>query len=404
MNIGIIGLGYVGITTAACLSKLGHTIYGYEVNAPKCDALARGENVIVEPGVTELLIENSNSINFKFALGEENLDVIFVCVGTPTNENGETDLSFLHKSLEELAHSNINVPIVLRSTIPIGTCSEMKQRYKNLDIYFHPEFLREGTAVKDFFNPPVIVVGVDGINSEVRAKIILQIYQDFVCEKFVVSTATAESIKYASNTFHALKVCFANEVSKGVSKFGVNPNEVLRIFRADSQLNISEAYLKPGFAYGGSCLEKDLTSFVSQCRSAELPLLKAISVSNDTIIEEFYYKVTNLGEKFIVNGLSFKENIDDLRKSPFVTLVKKLLSDKKYVYAYDDNLENIYGENRTILDHLNKHPNFQLNRTFPSKEKPITIYCHNKRHNLTPENLDPDYCLFPSENIRAVYE
>lgn len=398
MKLAIVGLGYVGITTAAAFSKLGHTIIGYENNIKKLATLTSGELPITEPEVGDILIENRERIYYREKI-ESNIneaDLVFVSVGTPTSEAGETDLTALNGVMEELSRfGEIDLPIVIRSTIPIGLSRQYAVRYPNLNILFHPEFLREGTAVQDFFNPPKIVFGA-GVQSDNQLRNLVDtLYEGFDCPKFFVSYEAAESVKYADNIFHALKVAFTNEISKVVASKGADPREVMRIFRSDEQLNISPAYLKPGFAYGGSCLEKDLASFRTQAQNLNIPLLLSVTESNETIVNEFVGRIARQSDTFILNGLTFKEKVDDLRRSPFVSIAMRLLDLGNEVYAYDDNLETTFGESRQIFDRLLANPRFHINEACPAPSgNPIVVYCHRNRHEYLVPSFVADYELF----------
>lgn len=396
MKIGVLGLGYVGITTTACFAKLGHEVIGIEINTDKLSSLRDGEATIVEPHISDLLKNYSNRISYFSELASDDLECLFICVGTPTGRDGESDLSALHSCIRDLSNREISCPIVIRSTIPIGTCKRLSLEYPSLKFVFHPEFLREGSAVEDFFQPPMIVYGTDDASNEYCLD---QLYKDFDVSKFVVGYGEAESVKYTSNIFHALKIVFTNEIAKSLSQHAVNPNTVMQIFMADKQLNVSNAYLKPGFAYGGSCLEKDLQSFISQNQNLTLPLLGAISVSNETLIQDFYLKIYEKSEVFILNGLTFKEGIDDLRRSPYVTLALKLLEQGKSVHVYDDNLTKLFGENLDILKSLLSYRNFTANSLSTYIPEATVLFCHRKRHSILPAEYKEEYKLFPNDNI-----
>lgn len=398
MKIAIIGLGYVGITTAAAFSKLGHCIIGYENNIAKLGSLYAGKLPITEPSVSELLQDNSERVSYIKDIdnGINNADLVVVSVGTPTSEIGETDLTALNFVMKELSmFRTSDLSILIRSTIPIGLSRKYSDLYPNLSIYFHPEFLREGTAIKDFFSPPKIVLGAK-VADDSRAHAILEsLYSEFDCPKFVVSFESAESVKYADNIFHALKVVFTNEISKVVAGKNADPREVMEIFRSDRQLNVSPAYLKPGFAYGGSCLEKDLLSFRTQGASCSLPLLDAIAISNEIIIEDFVNKICGFSSTFIFNGLTFKEDVDDLRRSPFVIMAFKLLAKGKEVYAYDDNLETCFGDSAEIYNRLLDQELFHINEDCCSARSDTSvIFCHEKRHSKLEQTFKADYELF----------
>ena len=406
MKIAILGLGYVGITTAACFAKLGHEIHGIEINDEKLATLKKGHVSIQEPEVQNLLIECSNKITYSDSLHGENFDLIFVCVGTPTNDTGVSDLYALDMCIAGLAKDYIyDCPIVIRSTLPIGQCRKYKNFYKKLNLVFHPEFLREGSAVEDFFTPPVIIFGHEDANFSLDEKMIFSnLYEDSTCKKFHVSFEDAESAKYASNIFHAVKIVFTNEISKSITGKGANPNKVMEMFTSDSRLNISKAYLKPGFAYGGSCLEKDLLSFRNQFSNIELPLLDAVSPSNGLIIKEYFEKIVDLNNSFILNGVTFKESIDDLRRSPFIELANLLLNAGKKVYIYDDNIDHVFGENSQIKAALVSREFCYLNETLDQTISCETIYCHKSRHSKLPKWAGPDWHLYPNDNIGQLFQ
>lgn len=408
MKIAIIGLGYVGITSAAGLLALGHTVIGYEKNPVKVKTLQNGSFPIIEPKISKLFKTYKDNFETKIDLdiSINDCDCIMVAVGTPTSDSGQTNMAAMDNVLISLSEIiKTEVPIILRSTIPIGSSRKYSNAYSNLNIVFHPEFLREGSAVDDFFNPPKIVYGLNDSSVLDSHKILNEIYPNFDASIFYVEYESAESVKYADNIFHALKVSFTNEIVKAVSKKGANPDDVMNIFRSDTHLNISPVYLRPGFAYGGSCLEKDLYSFRNQNHDCDLPLLEAITQSNQNIIVEFYKKIASLSKKFVINGLTFKEGIDDLRRSPFVYLVNLILEQKGTVYAYDDNLENVFGESLDILNNLSKNPNFHLNKIIEeSKDEVLVIFSHKEKHSSLDISYVSDFDLFVGGNITKVYK
>lgn len=398
MRIGIIGLGYVGITSLAAFARDRHSVVGYEVNQTKLAHLEAGRTPISEPSVSDILRDNIDKISYRGDIdGSVNdLDCVLVCVGTPTDDCGRTDLSAIRSVVHELSCvCSSDVPIFIRSTCPIGTTRSLGAAYPTLNLSFHPEFLREGTAINDFFNPPKIVLGIaDSGNSEAE-NILKGLYSEIEAERFLVSYEAAESVKYVDNMFHALKVVFTNEVSKVIAKKNADPSIVMDIFRSDKQLNISGAYLRPGFAYGGSCLEKDLYSFRRQGAAHNLPLLNAITTSNEAVIQEFYEKVTATGAIFILNGLAFKDETDDLRRSPFVTLAKKLLADGHEVICFDRNLTTCFGESLSILNELHQFERFSLNQgAAPSSTDSVLIRCHERAHYEFDAKFIASYDLF----------
>ena len=408
MRLGIIGLGYVGITSLAAFARDGHQLIGYESNSAKLNSLKSGKIPITEPEVNNLLLRFKKKIKFTKRIDESvnKLDCLMVSVGTPTDDNGKTDLSSVRSVINELSLVCKNqVPILIRSTCPIGTTRQLRSEYPDLNLNFHPEFLREGSAISDFFDPPKIILGINEKERDKVTKTFNQLYTEFDNEKFIVSYEVAESVKYVDNMFHALKVTFTNEVSKVIAKKKADPSEVMEIFCSDRRLNISDAYLKPGFAYGGSCLEKDLFSFRIQAKGENLPLLEAISKSNQALIDEFFERINDIGTTFIFNGLAFKEETDDLRRSPFVTLAKKLLEKEKIVICFDKNLDTCFGESLHILKNLQKFPNFSLNSSSTKVEdQSILIMCHRDKHPNLPIDFAHSFDLFFGGDILGVFK
>lgn len=402
MKVAIIGLGYVGITSAACFAELGHAILGIEKNKSKINSLNNGHAGIIEPRIEELLSSSSNKIEVVDVIdGRINsADIIMIAVGTPTGETGTTDLTALNSVFRELSKYKPDSPILIRSTCPIGTTRRMSKVYGMENLIFHPEFLREGTAVSDFFSPPKVVFGATDVSHK---ESLLALYNGIEAETHFVDWETAESVKYADNIFHALKVTFTNEVSMSVSKKGANPNKVMEIFCSDRQLNLSPYYMKPGFAYGGSCLEKDLSSFRTQFSSLSLPLLDAITTSNLSQINNLYNKIRDKGNLFVFNGLTFKENIDDLRRSPFVYLCKLLLKDGKKVYAYDSNILNVFGESLEVKTSLVEFENFFLNQNEGIGICDVYVNCHKTNHLNSPVTFEEKIDLYPNPNIEELY-
>ena len=291
VKLGVIGLGYVGVTSLACFAKMGHSMIGCEINADKVKGLKQGYAGIVEPNIETLLRENRDLCTYQTEINKSlnTCDLVFVCVGTPTKSDGSSDLAALKRVCAALDENEIEKPIVLRSTIPVGTTTFLSSKHPKLRFVFHPEFLREGSAVADFFNPPKIVFGLQ--NQSETKSILDDLYKNIEASKFFVDYETAESVKYADNIFHALKVTFTNEITRACVSKNADPNKVMEIFCSDRQLNLSSYYLKPGFAYGGSCLDKDLLSFLNQNMSTDLPLLEHITESNQSVINSVFNKV-----------------------------------------------------------------------------------------------------------------
>ena len=404
MKLAVIGLGYVGVTSLACFAKMGHSVIGCEVNEEKVRGLERGHAGIVEPNIESLLVTNRDLCTFQREINTSlnTCDLIFICVGTPTKSNGTSDLTALMRVCEALDENKIEIPIVLRSTIPVGTTTFLSSKYPKLTFVFHPEFLREGTAVDDFFNPPKIVFGVQ--NKSSTKALLKNLYKNISASKFFVDYETAETVKYADNIFHALKVTFTNEITRSCASKNADSNKVMEIFCSDRQLNLSSYYLKPGFAYGGSCLDKDLLSFLNQNKSIELPLLEHIQKSNQSVIDSVFNKLKQKDEVFVIDGLTFKEDIDDLRRSPFVKLAEQLLECGKTIYAYDRNLEKLYGESSEIKNRLLQKSNFKLNFNGVIECGVVVLRAHKKTHLQQPVSILEEYKLYPNPTVQNIYQ
>ncbi|HEX7056888.1 MAG TPA: UDP-glucose/GDP-mannose dehydrogenase family protein [Bacilli bacterium] len=349
MRISVFGLGYVGAVTAACLAREGHEVYGVDVNPEKVDLINRGESPIIEPGLNELLRENVQTGAIRattdFREAVQHSDVSLVSVGTPPKWNGEPDLSYVFNVCREIGlaiHAkNDSHLVVLRSTVPPGTlskCRELLLRYPNDKLVFtafNPEFLREGTAIRDFYEPPYTIIGTDDRRAE---QMIKEMYASVKGPMLTVKPEVAEMVKYVANTWHSAKIGFANEIGRIAKAFGVDGREVMNIIVQDTKLNISPVYMRPGFAFGGSCLPKDLGSLLyhAQSMNVTVPMLNALRASNEIQIELAAQEILNTGVRNIaVFGLAFKSGTDDLRESPSIKLIKKLLGEGIRVKIYD---------------------------------------------------------------------
>jgi GDP-mannose 6-dehydrogenase len=370
MRISVFGLGYVGCVTAACLAKAGHEVIGVDVNAEKVSMVNAGASPIVEPGLKEVLAEVVTRRRFRATLssGEavQNTDLALICVGTPGRSNGQLGLDVIEhvgKGIGTALHGrNEPYTVVLRSTVLPGTTERVfipalragasgKLRC-TLRIAVNPEFMREGSSLRDFAHPPLTLVGCD--NSE-TATILRSLYAGVDAPFVHTAVRTAEMVKYVSNAFHAIKVCFANEIGDACAAFGIDAHEVTRIFLMDRKLNVSEAYLRPGFAFGGSCLPKDLRALLYATRTADvsLPLLSAILPSNEAQIRRGVEAVLETRKRRVgIVGLSFKPGTDDLRESPMVTLVEVLIGKGLDVRILDPNVAvaRLVGANRRYIE------------------------------------------------------
>ena len=361
MNITVFGLGYVGAVSSACLAQLGHRVVGVDRDEQKVRNILSGKSPFYEPGLDEIIQSNVAAGRLTAcgtaAEGLRGADVTFVCVGTPSERNGNLGLEQLRRVVAEIGAALEGAqkrPVVaIRSTVFPGTCEEVVAPAlgARTAIVSNPEFLREGVAVKDFIEPSLIVVGgEDGA----AVRMVADLYAPLNVEPCLVTLRTAEMIKYACNAFHAVKIAFANEVGALSDRLGVDGAEVMATLCRDEKLNVSAAYLKPGFAFGGSCLPKDLRALVyrAQRMDVKLPLLESAIPSNQEHLRRALDAVLDLPARRLgIIGLAFKENTDDLRESPVVALLEHLIGKGRDVRVYDPHIrvEGIYGTNRDFL-------------------------------------------------------
>lgn len=369
-NISVFGLGYVGAVSLACLADNGHKVLGVDVNPTKVNIINEGRSPIIEHGLDELLCKGVESgairatSDSRAAIHETDLSII--CVGTPSNTNGSLDLRYVERVAleigEALATKDGYHTVVLRSTVLPGTTEEVlipalektsgKKSGVDFGVCFNPEFLREGSSIKDFYNPPFTVIGAD--DPRVAATV-QELYGMLNAPVRVVAIRVAEMVKYSCNAFHALKVTFANEIGNICKASGIDSHQVMEIFCLDTKLNLSPYYLTPGFAFGGSCLPKDLRALLYHGRHFDLslPVLESILPSNTLQVEQAYKMVTSTGSKRVgVLGFSFKAGTDDLRESPIVELIERLIGKGYQVQVYDKNvsLANLHGANRAYIE------------------------------------------------------
>lgn len=360
MNITVFGLGYVGAVSAACLAQLGHRIAGVDRDEYKVRNILTGSSPFYEPGLDDLIRANVDAGRLSACTtateGMRDCDVAFVCVGTPSERNGNLGLEQLRRVVADIAAAlegqDRRAIVAIRSTVFPGTCEEIVEPVlgDRAEIVSNPEFLREGVAVKDFMEPSLLVVG--GRNPD-AVKQVADLYAPLNVEPCLVSLRTAEMIKYACNAFHAVKIAFANEVGALSERLGVDGSEVMDTLCRDEKLNVSRAYLKPGFAFGGSCLPKDLRALVYRARrmDVKLPLLESSLPSNEEHLRRGIEAALELKGRLGILGLAFKENTDDLRESPVVALLEHLIGKGRDVRVYDPhiNVDSIYGTNRDFL-------------------------------------------------------
>ena len=369
MQISIFGLGYVGTVSGACLARDGHEVVGVDPARTKVDLINRGQSPIVEKGIDVLVEEGVEKGRLRAtddaAEAVASTELSMICVGTPSQDNGSLDLGYIEHVCTEigtaLADKDSFHVVVVRSTVLPGTLESTvipaleaasgKRAGIDFGICNNPEFLREGTAVEDFYNPPKTVIGA---SDKTSADLLKALYRKLDAPLFVTDIRSAEMVKYADNVWHALKICFANEIGNIAKAAGVDSHKVMDIFCADTKLNISPAYLKPGFAFGGSCLPKDVRALGYRARSADVPVpvIDAILPSNRLQVDRAVRMITDRGSRRVgVLGFSFKGGTDDLRESPMVEVIERLIG-KGYdlkIYDRNVNLARLIGANREFL-------------------------------------------------------
>jgi GDP-mannose 6-dehydrogenase len=375
MKVSVFGLGYVGSVSAASLAAAGHQVVGVDVNADKVAAVNAARSPIVEPGLDELLArtvgEGALRATTDAAEAIRDTEVSLVCVGTPSRRNGSLDLTYLDRVCQQIGRELATAPhyhvVVVRSTVLPGTTHERvipalestsgKRYGDGFGVSVNPEFLREGTALSDFRKPPLTLVGH---NHAADASGTIALYQAIDAPLISTSVRVAEMMKYASNAWHALKVCFANEIGNVCKRLDVDSHEVMDIFCRDEKLNLSPYYLKPGFAFGGSCLPKDVRALQHRAKEldVELPLISQILPSNRQQIQNAIDLVLETGRKKVgLLGFSFKAGTDDLRESPIVILAEALLGKGLSLCIYDRNvsLARLVGANKEYIEHQIPH-------------------------------------------------
>ncbi len=379
MRVSVFGLGYVGSVSAASLAADGHDVIGVDVNPAKVDAINQGHSPIVEPGLEALLREDVASGRLSATMDTADAvhrtDVSLICVGTPSRRNGSLDLTYLVRVCEQIGDALKTTPgyhvVVVRSTVLPGTTHDHvipaltersgKEYGVGFGVSVNPEFLREGTALADFRHPPMTLVGH---NHAADAMSTTALYQTLDAPLASTSIRVAEMIKYTSNTWHAVKVVFANEIGNLCKRVGVDSHEVMEIFCRDDKLNLSSYYLKPGFAFGGSCLPKDVRALQHRAREVDLetPLIDSLLDSNRLQVQHAIDRVVDTGRKRIgLLGFSFKAGTDDLRESPMVVLAEALLGKGYDLCIFDRNvsLARLVGANKQYIEeqipHLSRH-------------------------------------------------
>lgn len=370
MKISIFGLGYVGAVSLACLARDGHEVIGVDVDQTKLDLIIGGNTPVVEEGMVDLMqrvvASGLVSVTQDAAKAVTNSDISLVCVGTPSAANGSQDQSAMLRLAQQVGEAmrNKTAPhvFVFRSTLVPGTVEDVirpiieaasgKKEGVDFHCCFQPEFLREGSSIRDYDKPPFTIVGC---NHDYPADRLRALFGHLPCEFYRTSVRSAEMVKYCCNNFHALKITFANETARLCEALDVDPFEVMDLVCRDTQLNISKAYLKPGYAFGGSCLPKDLraTVYLGKQRDIDLPMHAGILASNKIHVEHAIQKVLATGSRKVgFVGLSFKTGTDDLRESPMVTLAEQLVGKGVQLRVYDPevHLSRLLGANRRFIE------------------------------------------------------
>jgi GDP-mannose 6-dehydrogenase len=374
LKVSVFGLGYVGAVSAGCLANDGHEVLGVDPFPTKVNLINSGQSPIIEADIGEIIAANAKSGRLRAtddqarAIRETQLS--FVCVGTPSQSNGNLDLSYIRRVCEQIGQAlktkSTRHTIVIRSTIVPGTMHKIvipvleefsgKKAGADFGVCHNPEFLREGSAVKDFNSPPKTVIGeLDKASGD----ILVELYKKLDAPLIRTDLETAEMVKYVDNSWHALKIGFANEIGNLCKAFSIDAHAVMKIFIQDKKLNISPAYLLPGFAFGGSCLPKDLRalSYQAKIHDLELPIMTSILPSNEMQVNRGLQLIMEKGHKKIgILGFSFKAGTDDLRESPVIEVIERLLGKGYDLRIYDKNVNiaSLVGANRDFI--LNRIP------------------------------------------------
>ena len=370
MNISVFGLGYVGCVSAACLARNGHRVIGVDVNPDKVAMINAGQSPIVEPGLAELIKQTRDDGRLRATTSTvealADAHAVLICVGTPSLPHGRPDVEAIDHVARDIGAAlgprDEPLTFVLRSTVLPGTMERVVEpafraglngkSSARVRFAVNPEFMREGSSLADFDEPPMILVGTDDPSA---AALVRTMYVGVRAPFVHTSVRSAELAKFACNAYHGLKVCFANEMADLAAALGADGNEVMKIFAMDKKLNISAAYLRPGFAFGGSCLPKDLRALVWAARAndVDVPVLSSVLPSNETQVQSAIDRILALKKKRIgVVGLAFKPNTDDLRESPVVTLVEALIGKGCQVRILDKNVSvaRLTGANRRYIE------------------------------------------------------
>ena len=415
-KISIFGLGYVGVVSAACLADMGHEIIGVDINQTKIDLLNNKQSPIIEPKVEDLIAKSNLRATYDVNYAIKNSDISIVCVGTPSNSKGSINTKYLEKVCAEvgavLAHKKAFHLVVVRSTIIVGTMRNLlipilerasgKRAGVDFGVCNNPEFLREGSAVNDFYNPPKTVIGETDTHS---GDILESIYKVLPAPIIRCPIEVAEMVKYADNAWHATKIVFANEIGNLCKQVGVDSHQVMDIFCKDTKLNISPAYLKPAFAFGGSCLPKDIRALTA--KSGGSPLLNSLLVSNEKQIELGLAMIVSarkeFGKRIALLGISFKAETDDLRESPLLKLAEKLLDLGLDLKIYDRIVSHskIIGVNKEYLSGIEQFLFDDLQEVISSSDI-IVIGNNAKEFSTITKILKPEQMVIDLVRIKEI--
>jgi len=416
MKISVFGLGYVGSVTAVCLADRKHDVIGVETNPDKLALFRAGQTPLFEPGLAELLtkVHAARSFTATASAAEaiQQSAVSFICVGTPSKKGGQPDLSHVEHVSREIGEAlrakATRHTVVVRSTMLPGSIEGVvvpqiesasgKREGKDFHVAANPEFMREGSAIRDFYEPPFVVIGERNAGA---GDSLAELYQCVDAPHVRITIRAAEAIKFACNAFHATKITFANEIGQFCKAHGIDSHEVMDIVCRDTKLNISKTYLKPGLAYGGSCLPKDLRALVGRAREhdVELPLLEAIARSNLSQIQRTIEFITELGHRDVgILGLSFKVGTDDLRESPIVIMAEALLGKGFKLAIHDSEVEltRLTGANKRFLEDKLPHINSLLAASLDgviAKSKTLVV-CKS-----APEYRDLNELISPNHQV-----
>ena len=409
MRISVFGLGYVGAVSAGCLADDGHEVIGVDPIPTKVDLINSGQSPIIETEIGEIIAATAKAGRLR-ATGDHGeaireSELSFVCVGTPSQANGNLDLRYVRRICEQIGEAlkdkSGRHTVVIRSTILPGTMRNIvipileefsgKKAAVDFGVCNNPEFLREGTAVNDFRRPPKTVIGeVDQASGDELA----ELYEKLEAPLIRTDLETAEMVKYVDNSWHALKIGFANEIGTICKSLGLDSHKIMQIFCSDRKLNISAAYLSPGFAFGGSCLPKDLRalSYRAKTNDLDLPILNSILPSNEKQVNRGLQLITEKGhQKVGILGFSFKTGTDDLRESPIIELIERLLGKGYELRIYDKNVKiaSLVGANRDFI--LNRIPH--ISRLMVNHVEAVLDYAET----IVIGNKDPDFQTVPDK-------